>query len=256
MATHLADHAVAGFLTIGLHHIGYVADSVACLGGVDAFVERRQGRLQKAHRLWVDLAYCKRVTAVAVETVQVHHKVGAHYVAVAEYIVRGETVDNVLIHLYAQGPWKSMITEACGNASIVKNKFPRHIVDTAGGYAWLYPFSHLAQCACREITGGAHQFKFLCCLKVNHYDLSIKPLVKTNYGLECRISGCSAFDSAIFHQTVIVAHEQVSFHNAEGVKHNAYDDEQRCTAEELSEAAVQAKHVCYGGQYCHDAQEY
>lgn len=72
--------------------------------------------------------------------------------------------------------------------------------------------------------------------------------------LICR-AGCAALDLAVLHEAVIMVHHKVAFNLLEGIEDDTYENQKRCSAEELGEVLADAKESREGGKDSHNAEE-
>src|SRR6185437_961485 len=94
----LAYHAVAVGLRVTLHGVADIAQRGARTHGVDALPHRLVGDVAQALRLHRGLARIEHAAGIAVPAVLDHGDVDVHDVAVAQHLVAGHAVADLVVH--------------------------------------------------------------------------------------------------------------------------------------------------------------
>ena len=169
MAAHFTYHTVAATLTVGLHRIADVADTLAGTSSRNALVKRLLSGGQELHHRLVHFPHGESVAAVAIVAVKLHNEVCAYYVSVLKNVVRRKTMDHDLIDLDAQRTWKALVSETRRASAVVKDEFPRYRVKLTGRDAWLHPPRHFTERARRQVACGTHLLDFFCSFEIYHF---------------------------------------------------------------------------------------
>ena len=228
VTAHLTHDTVAVTLAICLHRVGNVAYTLPRLGGGDALVERSLGHREQVKHLRINLADCKRVAHVGIVAVEFRHTVCADDVPFAQHIVGWETVNHSLVDLYAESSGETVIPKASGLTPVVEDKLTCYGIELQRGDTRTDSLGNLAKCPAEQISCCTYQFDFFRCLEINHLLMYICLLYDLKSGIACS----TALDAAVLHQSIVVAHQQMTLYDAECVKYDTHENQQRCSAEE------------------------
>ena len=169
MAHELTDDGEACVLAVALHRTADVTDAVACLGLLDALVQRGLGHVQQALGFQVDLTHRIGAGVVAVEAVHLGTGVDADDVAGADdNVMRRDAVDDGIIQADAGGSRKTVQSLEVGDAAVLHDELIDQLIQLPGGHASLDVLATVLQGSCAQGICPAHPVQFFRILDLNH----------------------------------------------------------------------------------------
>lgn len=215
MTRQFTNNRVTTFLTVILYGITNVTYSITNLGLFDTDIKTLLRCSQQAENLLIDITHGKSVTAVAIETVDDRSTIASDNVAVPKFIIRRETMYNLVIDFDAEGARKAFITLETRNATVITDKLLGNLVKPKGSNTWLDPLGDFAKCLSNQLISLSNQLYFFVSLQKYHSEISI-----SSYRT------CATFDLAVLHQTVIVMHHQMRLDLLESIQNYTHKNQE------------------------------